>query len=208
MSEQQAGYRVPLERVSCEETIKKSVFISYIQHVATIAEARAFIAEIREQHPKARHHCWAYIAGSPDDSQVLGFSDDGEPSGTAGKPILAQLQGSGLGELCAVVVRYSGGIKLGTGGLVRAYGGGIASALLQLQTQFKPYTCQVKIECGYELVSAVERLLHSHQGRVLSRDYAQAATLRIELPARDTDAVIQALTDISRGQAMIERLNT
>ncbi|MGV8209328.1 YigZ family protein, partial [Pseudomonas aeruginosa] len=84
-----------------------------------------------------RHHCVAWGAGPPNDSQQLGFSDDGEPAGTAGKPMLAQLMGSGVGEITAVVVRYYGGILLGTGGLVKAYGGGVHQALAQLATQRK-----------------------------------------------------------------------
>ncbi|MBR7298722.1 IMPACT family protein, partial [Klebsiella pneumoniae] len=92
---------------------------------------------VRAEHPDARHHCVAWVAGAPDDSQQLGFSDDGEPAGTAGKPMLAQLMGSGVGEITAVVVRYYSGILLGTGGLVKAYGGGVNQALRQLATQRK-----------------------------------------------------------------------
>ncbi len=92
-----------------------------------MAAAKAFVESVRADHPDARHHCVAWVAGPPDDSQQLGFSDDGEPAGTAGKPMLAQLMGSGVGEITAVVVRYYGGILLGTGGLVKAYGGGGAS---------------------------------------------------------------------------------
>ncbi len=79
---------------------------------------------MKQKHPDARHNCWGFVAGRPDDSMLWGFSDDGEPSGTAGKPILAQLSGCGVGEITAVVTRYYGGIRLGTGGLVKAYGGG------------------------------------------------------------------------------------
>ena len=84
-----------------------------------MAAAKAFVESVRAEHPDARHHCVAWVAGPPDDSQQLGFSDDGEPAGTAGKPMLAQLMGSGVGEITAVVVRYYGGILLGTGGLVK-----------------------------------------------------------------------------------------
>ncbi|WP_200818668.1 YigZ family protein, partial [Colwellia marinimaniae] len=82
--------------------------------------ADQFVRDIKAQHPSARHHCWAFVAGRPSDGQQYGFSDDGEPSGTAGKPILNCLLGCNVGEMTAVVVRYYGGIKLGTGGLVRA----------------------------------------------------------------------------------------
>ena len=83
-----------------------------LAHTEGVEAARAFVQQVKAEHPTARHHCWAYVAGRPDDSQQLGFSDDGEPSGTAGKPMLAQLMGSQVGEITAVVVRYYGGIML------------------------------------------------------------------------------------------------
>ena len=111
-----------------------------MQHTEGLEQAKAFWAEIKAQHPNARHHCWAAVAGKPTDSQQLGFSDDGEPAGTAGKPMLSALQGSQVGEISAVVVRYYGGILLGTGGLVRAYGNGVQQALKLLETERKSRT--------------------------------------------------------------------
>ena len=124
-----AEYLIPKSAVVFEEEIKKSRFITYLQHTEGLEQAKAFWAEIKAQHPNARHHCWAAVAGKPTDSQQLGFSDDGEPAGTAGKPMLSALQGSQIGEISAVVVRYYGGHLLGTGGLVRAYGNGVQQAL-------------------------------------------------------------------------------
>lgn len=118
-------YLIPAEPAQFEEEIKKSVFITYLAHTPSIEAAKAFVDQIKAKHADARHNCWGFVAGRPEDSMQWGFSDDGEPSGTAGKPILAQLSGSGVGEITAVVTRYSGGIKLGTGGLVKAYGGGV-----------------------------------------------------------------------------------
>ncbi len=106
-----------------------------IRHTPGREASRAWLAAVREAHPQARHWCWASVCLEPWQGQGYGFSDDGEPAGTAGKPILAQLQGSGLGEVTAVVVRYYGGIKLGTGGLVRAYGQGVAQLLRALPTE-------------------------------------------------------------------------
>ena len=124
-----AEYLIPKSAVVFEEEIKKSRFITYLQHTEGLEQAKAFWAEVKAQHPTARHHCWAAVAGKPTDSQQLGFSDDGEPAGTAGKPMLSALQGSQVGEISAVVVRYYGGLLLGTGGLVRAYGNGVQQAL-------------------------------------------------------------------------------
>lgn len=127
-------YLIPASTTLFEEEIKKSVFITHLAHTPSIEAAKAFVEQIKQEHASARHNCWGFVAGRPEDSMKWGFSDDGEPSGTAGKPILAQLSGSGVGEIAAVVTRYSGGIKLGTGGLVKAYGGGVQQALKLLQT--------------------------------------------------------------------------
>ena len=108
-----AEYLIPKSAVVFEEEIKKSRFITYLQHTEGLEQAKAFWAAIKTQHSNARHHCWAAVAGKPTDSQPLGFSDDGEPAGTAGKPMLSALQGSQVGEISAVVVRYYGGILLG-----------------------------------------------------------------------------------------------
>ncbi|BAE73394.1 IMPACT family member YigZ [Sodalis glossinidius str. 'morsitans'] len=105
---------------------QKSRFITLLSPTQGIDAAKAYILQCRRQHPTAAHHCLAYIAGPPSDSRLRGLSEDGEPSGTAGKPILAQLDRSGLGEITAVVVRYYGGIQLGTGGLVKAYSAGVS----------------------------------------------------------------------------------
>ena len=95
-----AEYLIPKSAVVFEEEIKKSRFITYLQHTEGLEQAKAFWAEIKSQHPNARHHCWAAVAGKPTDSQQLGFSDDGEPAGTAGKPMLSALQGSQVGDQC------------------------------------------------------------------------------------------------------------
>ena len=144
-----AEYLIPKSAVIFEEEIKKSRFITYLQHTEGLEQAKAFWAEIKAQHPNARHHCWAAVAGKPTDSQQLGFSDDGEPAGTAGKPMLSALQGSQVGEISAVVVRYYGGILLGTGGLVRAYGNGVQQALKLLETERKVERQLFQVHCDY-----------------------------------------------------------
>ncbi|MGO2074996.1 MAG: YigZ family protein, partial [Pseudoalteromonas sp.] len=127
-------YKYPAESVFYQEEIKKSTFIVHIGHTPDLDAAKAFIRDIEQKYSDARHNCWAHVAGNPGGSHVYGFSDDGEPNGTAGKPMLNVLVGSGLGEVTAVVTRYFGGIKLGTGGLVRAYGGSLNNALTHLTT--------------------------------------------------------------------------
>ncbi|PEH54059.1 IMPACT family protein [Yersinia kristensenii] len=192
-------YLIPTAPVTISEEIKKSRFITLLAHTSGVNEAKDFIQQIKQQHPTARHHCWAFVAGAPIDSQQLGFSDDGEPSGTAGKPILAQLMGSGIGEITAVVVRYYGGIKLGTGGLVRAYGSGVQQALKQIEVKYKVPQVEYTLQCDYAQLSIVETLLQQVEGQILQSDYAQFVTLHLSLPATQASQVGDKLRDLSRG---------
>ena len=128
-----ASYQVPdLQHGAfhrAEETVRRSRFIVTMARVSSPEEAKAFIERIREEHAGATHNCWAYNAGAPGDTAQVGASDDGEPKGTAGRPMLAALLHSDVGEVAAVVTRYFGGILLGTGGLVRAYQGAVKLGL-------------------------------------------------------------------------------
>ncbi|AIN16647.1 MULTISPECIES: IMPACT family protein [Yersinia] len=192
-------YLIPAAPVTISEEIKKSRFITLLAPTSGVNEAKDFIQQVKQQHPTARHHCWAFVAGAPTDSQQLGFSDDGEPSGTAGKPILAQLMGCGIGEITAVVVRYYGGIKLGTGGLVRAYGSGVQQALKQIEVKYKVPQVEYTLQCDYAQLSIVETLLQQVEGQILQSDYAQFVTLHLSLPATQASQVGDKLRDLSRG---------
>lgn len=193
------SWLIPAESVTVSEEIKKSRFITLVAHTAGVIAAKAFLEKIRSEHPDARHHCWAWVAGAPDDSQQLGFSDDGEPAGTAGKPMLAQLMGSGIGEITAVVVRYSGGIKLGTGGLVKAYGGGVQAALNQLPTVLKVPLTEYTLQCDYSQLAGIETLLKQYDGIVMQSDFQASVLLRVALPqAKFADFSVR-LADFSRG---------
>ena len=191
---------IPDNTVCLEDVIKKSRFLTYLAHTPGREAALAYIRQLKAEHPSARHHCSAFIAGTPGDGQQWGFSDDGEPSGTAGKPMLAQLQGSGLGEVCAVVVRYSGGIKLGTGGLVKAYGGGVADALKQLQSREKIPQRTFSLQCDYGTLKTIEYLLAQYSGVIEERLYTEIITLRCSIDARCYNAFCQQLLQASDGQ--------
>ncbi|HIF9228932.1 TPA: YigZ family protein [Photobacterium damselae] len=193
-------YWVPADAVVFEEEIKKSRFITYLAHTPNIEAAKAFVNHIKEKHHDARHNCWAFVAGRPTDSMKWGFSDDGEPSGTAGKPILAQLTGSNVGEITAVVTRYYGGIRLGSGGLVKAYGGGVQQALAQLITQEKVMTAIVTLCCDYNQVSLVESLLNEHSGVQLTADYQTQVSMALELDQREVSAFCAKLVNRSGGR--------
>lgn len=193
-------YPVPAQMVSSSEEIKKSRFLSYIKRTTDKEAARAWIAAIRSEHPQARHCCWAHVAGHPDDSQCLGFSDDGEPSGTAGRPLLQLLQGSGLGEVTAVVVRYYGGIKLGTGGLVRAYSSGVAQLLKELPTLELQLGLPFRLVCSYEEVALCQRLFEEAHCSRIEVCYAESVTLQGECPLGNTDLLEGWLINRTHGR--------
>lgn len=194
-----SSWWAPAEAVSITAEIKKSRFITLLAPTNGVEAAKAFVQLCRQQHPAAVHHCWAYIAGAPDDSQQLGFSDDGEPSGTAGKPMLAQLTGSGLGEISAVVVRYYGGIQLGTGGLVKAYGGGVQQALkLVTPVERIPQTVR-QLRCGYPQLPWVETVMNLVGGRIVTGEYGESIILTLSMPANRLAEADEKLRDLSRG---------
>ena len=197
------SWPIPASPVTFTEEIKKSRFITLLAHTDGVEAAKAFVESVRAEHPDARHHCVAWVAGRPDDSQQLGFSDDGEPAGTAGKPMLAQLMGSGVGEITAGVGRYYGGVLLGTGGLVKAYGGGVQQALNQLTTQIKTPLTEYTLLCEYGQLSGIETLLGQFSGVIVTSDYQASVQLRVALPQAKVDAFTAKLADFSRGSLQL-----
>ena len=199
---------VPKSAVVFEEEIKKSRFITYLQHTEGLEDARAFWVKIKQEHPNARHHCWAAVAGKPTDSLQLGFSDDGEPAGTAGKPMLSALQGSQLGEISAVVVRYYGGILLGTGGLVRAYGNGVQQALKLIESEIKVERTPFKLDCDYGQLNLVQQLCEKYQVEILSQDFQANIHLILGISEKTIDVFSSELTEKSAGRLVIQLLET
>lgn len=198
-------YKIPKSAVIFEEEIKKSRFITYLQHVENLTQAKAFWQQIKSQHPQARHHCWATIAGAPNDSQQFGFSDDGEPAGTAGKPMLSALQGSKIGEICAVVVRYYGGILLGTGGLVRAYGNGVQQALTLLETAVKVQRQFYKVHCDYSHINALQLLCEKQDVMIINQHFVDCVAFELGIRDDKLTAFEQALIERFSGQLQLER---
>ena len=196
------------EVVFFEEEIKKSRFLTFIFPAKGKVAAMQSIAEIKTLHKDARHHCWAYIAGSPKDSVNMGCSDDGEPKGTAGKPMLAVLQGSNVGEMVAVVVRYSGGIKLGTGGLVRAYSNGLQQLCPIMPKTEKRFYQQFQLQCSYAQMATIEYLLASYSGKIIHVDYQQAVVALIEVDREKISQFKQKLKSLMQGQVIAKQINT
>ncbi|MDW6091382.1 YigZ family protein [Vibrio rhizosphaerae] len=196
-------YAIPATSVRYDEEIKKSLFMTFLHHTPGVESAKAFIEQIKHQYPDARHHCWAFIAGRPDDSMAWGFSDDGEPSGTAGKPILAQLSGANVGEITAVVVRYYGGVKLGTGGLVKAYGGGVQQALKQLQTIERKITKTLNLALDYGLIPLAQSVIQQFGAQEREAQYLQHVVITIEIEVRYIEEFIQVITNKSSARVLV-----
>ena len=175
------SFYIPVGIAHYQQEIKRSQFLAWVKHIETPALAKAWFHEISEAYPDARHVCWAYIAGAPNTS-LQSMTDDGEPSGTAGKPMLRVLQHNGAGEIAAVVVRYFGGIKLGTGGLARAYSSSVSEALKQTSFVLKVPHTMITINCPFADEHNIRHLLTVAKGTVEAIDYQNDVTLYCRLP--------------------------
>ena len=193
-------YNVPAQSIEVEEVIKNSQFITRVRNVATAQAAKAFIKELNQTYPDATHHCWAYIVGNPQSTTLLGCSDDGEPSGTAGKPMLNVLQHAAIGDIVAVCSRYYGGTKLGTGGLTRAYGGGVKLALQSLPLKAKVEYQQLQFEIEYAQQKDCEHLLKDFQIENLQLDYQTKIQVNLDIAVEQVKLLKQALTNKFKGQ--------
>lgn len=196
-------YSIPAFPVIFEEEIKRSRFITYLAHTEGLEETKAFLAEVKALHPHARHWCWASVAKAPNDFQGYGFSDDGEPNGTAGKPMLACLQGSNVGEITAVVVRYFGGTLLGTGGLVRAYSGGVSQALKQLETLTKMIKKRYALSFDYGQISLVQTLCQRFEVEILEQDFQERVNFTLGVSSGTLSPFAMALNEQSSGQLQL-----
>ncbi|WP_310650075.1 YigZ family protein [Colwellia sp. MB3u-4] len=197
-------YEIAAKAIIDETIVTRSRFICYLKPCTSAADAKAFIKSLQVLHPQANHHCYAFIAGRPENSQLYGFSDDGEPSGTAGKPMLNMLMGSNLGELCAVVVRYFGGTKLGPGGLQRAYGGSVKQALANLPTKLKIPMVRKTLACQYAQVNDVLHFVEQMGGEIIQQDYHENVVLILALPDEKLELFQQQLQTMSAGQLTLQ----
>lgn len=204
---QSERYPVPAARHRVEQTIERSRFVCTLERVAAPEEAQAFIREIGAEFADATHNCWAYVAGPPGSTSRIGMSDAGEPHGTAGRPMLTALLHSGVGEVAAVVTRYYGGVKLGTGGLVRAYGGAVQLALETLPRTERVDFAELAVALGYPSVSAVQQLLPAYEAEVTSQEYGIDVRYLVRVPRPRAAALRAALLDATRGQAAIEEVS-
>ncbi len=196
-------YPIPASTHRVEEVIRRSRFITTVGYAPTVDDARAFIQTIRQEFPDATHHVWAYLVGPPGSTAHMGYSDDGEPHGTAGRPAFTVLQHSGIGDIVAVVTRYFGGTKLGKGGLVKAYSGGVKLALEQLPLAEHRAMAQLEVRLPYAFVTPLKRMLPDFEARMVEEVYGAEATFRLALPVEKVAAMKDALTGMTNGQAVI-----
>ena len=186
------SYLIPhLEDADLELTlvIKNSQFIANLRHTNGRAECDKHLNDMRKQYPDASHHCWAVVAAAPQDSTYWGLSDAGEPSGTAGKPMLQVLSHCGIGEVSVVVIRYFGGTKLGTGGLVKAYVEAVKLVVDACPTAVKRDLSQVELQCPYDLSGRIEHLCQKHEANIDDRNYSDQLSLSLTIPSANIPAL-------------------
>jgi uncharacterized YigZ family protein len=177
------NYPIPAHFHSTETEIKKSRFIAWVKKVDDRGQAMAFLGEARKRYPDARHHCWAYQIGNPASPKSAAMSDDGEPSGTAGKPILNVLQHKGVGDVMVIIIRYFGGIKLGAGGLVRAYSGATEKVMSELPLQQQVAMKTVTVQVDFSDEQTIRHWLNQHQGHVSEINYKNNVSISATFPA-------------------------
>lgn len=190
---------IPLEPVHTEILVVNSRFITDLEAAESVEQARAHLARVRQAHPTASHHVPAFVIGHGN-SLITHCSDDGEPSGTAGRPALAVLQGSGLGNVSVVVTRYFGGTKLGTGGLVRAYGDAVREALKFVKTAVLLPTTTLMFVTPYRLYDQTLRLMEAHQSQVVETDFQADVTVTVRLKDEWVQSFTEQLINLSAGQ--------
>jgi uncharacterized YigZ family protein len=188
-----AAYTAPAGESRAEIREKGSVFLAVIGPATDEGAAKARLAGLEKEFPDATHHCWAWRIGSPPRERA---ADAGEPSGTAGVPILQVLRGAGLSDVLAVVVRWFGGTKLGKGGLARAYAGAAREALQGMPVLRKVPTARVAVEVPYEKVGAVKRLLRPPEVELQAEEYGAAARLVLAVHAERLEGLRESLAGL------------
>lgn len=175
-------YPVPAEYIERETEVKKSRFIARVYPVSCRDEVRARVAEAHQDYPDARHVCWGYQIGRPGSAAEAAMNDDGEPSGTAGKPILNVIQHKDMGDVLVIVIRYFGGIKLGAGGLVRAYAGAAESVLSEVGRMIQQARVQAQVGLDFAEEQPLRHWCEGHEGNIESIEYSARVKALVSLP--------------------------
>jgi uncharacterized YigZ family protein len=199
-------YPIPAGEARIELRVKNSRFIGRAGYTPSVEAAKAFIEQVKAEEPGCTHAVYAFAVGH-DTAVTHGMSDAGEPSGAAGRPALAVVKGSGLGDVTVVIVRYFGGVKLGVGGLVKAYTETTQAVLAELPLTEKVERCMVQVTTPYALYESLKRLIETHQGQVDRETFATDVTLELTFSADDLPAFAAALAEASSGRVGVEPLN-
>jgi len=190
-------YPIPAKEVQAEIVVVNSRFIATASPTFSVNEAKTFIHRIKNKFSDASHNVPAYIIGHGS-SVIAHCNDDGEPSGTAGRPALAVLQGSGIGDISVVVTRYFGGTKLGTGGLVRAYSDAVRAVLDVLPRAERVVTHTIMLEAPYPLYERLKLLIPEFNGQILDQDFGVQVTLTLQFAIEDLPGFENAVQELSR----------
>lgn len=202
-----ARYPVLADRFRDEVVILRSRFLTTLGPVDTTDAAEAFIAAIGREFPDATHHCWAYLVGAPGSTSRVGMSDAGEPSGTAGRPMLNALVHGGVGDVVAVCSRWYGGTKLGTGGLARAYGGATKEALAAAPKTEKIEWVFARLSFDYARLDALKRIYARHEVDLRDEEFSDRVAHRVRLPVERLAGFADAVREESAGAVDVERID-
>lgn len=202
--EQTKEIKILLEPATTEIVEKKSRFIAHMKHCETAQEAENFIDEMKKKYWDARHNCSAFIIGN--NAELTRCSDDGEPSGTAGRPMLEVLLGSGIRNVCVVVTRYFGGVLLGTGGLVRAYSQCVKEAIEQASLGVLIQGEKLLIEIDYNGVGKILYLLGKYGLEPLQSEYGEQVSITVQVPNTEAEKLKKEVTETTNGRAEITLL--
>ncbi len=200
----ETNYRVPADNSVCEFIEKKSRFITYLAHVTSEQEATDFINKIRKKHSDATHNCIAYRLYNP---RIERFSDDGEPSGTAGMPMLEVLKKEDIYDVCVVVTRYFGGVLLGAGGLVRAYGKGVSDALASAGFAVREMGVTFTLSFAYQWFDRVQKYLETLSHIRIGCDFGENVVMTLTIKEADFDTFKLKVTDMLQGKAQFCELS-
>jgi uncharacterized YigZ family protein len=198
------SYKVLLEGGEGEIIEKKSRFIATVAKCETEEEAVRFIESVKKKYWDARHNCSAFVLG--DRGELTRCSDDGEPSGTAGRPMLEVLLGEEIHNVAVVVTRYFGGVLLGTGGLVRAYTQAVKAGLANCRIGTKRFGCELEVVTDYNGIGKILYLLGQRGLEPTESAYTDIVTLRLLVPGEESDSLCREITEATLGKAKIEKL--
>ena len=195
-------FRIPFQAANSEFVEKRSRFIGQVWPVSSEEEAQERIRSAKKKYHDARHNCWCYIVGE----NILRYSDDGEPQGTAGQPMLNVFQREGVRSVCCVVTRYFGGILLGAGGLTRAYGKAARDALSAAGIAAMGLWSQVQLDCDYSLLERVKLEIAAADGILDDVTYAARVAVTVSLPGDGSQRLQNRLTELSAGTITLHAL--